>query len=256
MFEQSKREWAETFHVSSYDVGPGRTLRLSHLLLWLQEVAERQLEHFDIGYETLWAEGIVFLSARTWVQVRRTPRFGEDATVVTRPCGTQKAQFFREYEVYVGEELCVQAVLSSVAADPVTHRIHRPRVFDRFGFDPACGGEPMLVPQKLELPVCPLLGERPVRYTDLDYNSHLNNAVYGDFIADYAPEGLAGRVAEFQINYIGESLPGDTLAMYGQMTPEGEFLLYGENARGRGFDACARFFPAGEEKEEKNVCPQ
>ena len=58
--------WQEDFPVSSFDAGADRTLRLSRLLLWLQETAERHLKEFGIGYEALWEAGMVFLTARTW----------------------------------------------------------------------------------------------------------------------------------------------------------------------------------------------
>ena len=225
--------------MSSFDAGADRTLRLSRLLLWLQETAERHLKEFGIGYEALWEAGMVFLTARTWVRLHRMPRFGETVTVVTRPCGTQKAQFLRGYEVYVGDELCAEAVQTSVSADPETHRILHPREFARFGFDPACGGEPALIPPKLKMAELPAVGERVIRYSDLDYNNHLNNAVYADFLTDFLPGGMEGRrIGELQINYINESVLNDTIAMHGEVR-DGEFFLYGENARGRGFEAYA-----------------
>lgn len=231
--------WQEEFTVSSFDAGADRTLRISRLLLWLQETAERHLKEFGIGYEALWDAGLVFLTARTWLKIHRMPRFGETLTIVTRPCGTQKAQFLRGYEMFVGEELCAEAVQTSVSANPQTHRILHPREFARFGFDPACGGEPKLIPPKLKAEELPLIGERVIRYSDLDYNNHLNNAVYADFLTDFLPGGLEGkRIAQLQINYINESFLNDTIAMHGEVA-DGRFILYGDNARGRGFDAYA-----------------
>ena len=236
--EKMKR-WQEEFTVTSFDAGPDRTLRIARLLQWLQETAERHLKAFDIGYEALRDGGLVFLIARSWLKIHRMPRLSETLTVVTRPCGTQKAQFFRGYEVYVGEELCAEAVQTSVSADPESHRILHPREFARFGFDPACGGEPAMIPPKLKTGDLPVIGERVIRYSDLDYNDHLNNAIYADFITDFIPGGMHGRrIAELQINYVNESLLDDAVILHGEESA-GRFVLYGENPRGRGFDAYA-----------------
>ncbi|MBR4888342.1 MAG: hypothetical protein IKU17_04275 [Clostridia bacterium] len=237
--KEKMSRWQEDFTVSSFDAGPNRTLKLSRLLLWLQETAERHLKVFGMGYEALHEAGLVFLTARTWLKVHRMPRFGETISIVTRPCGTQKAQFLRGYEIYAGEELCAEAVQTSVAANPQSHKILHPREFDRFGFDPACGGKPALIPPKLKMPELPVIGERVIRYSDLDYNNHLNNAVYADFLPDHLPGGMEGRrITELQINYINESFLGDTLTMHGSVEEE-KFTMYGNNARGRGFEAYA-----------------
>lgn len=232
---EEMRRWSESFPLATYDVGPGRTLHLSRLLFLVQETSERHLERFGIGYESLWEAGIAFLTAKTWVKIERMPRLHETVRIETRPCGVKGAQFIRAFDLFVGEVLCAQVVQTSVAADPVSHKILHPQAFDKIGFDPACGGDAPMFPQKIKTGEQPVLGTREIRYSDLDYNEHLSNAVYVDFLTDFVPN--PSSVTEFQINYVNECRRGDQIVVHGGQDETGRWLIYGEHARGRAFDA-------------------
>ena len=58
------------------------------------------------------------------------------------------------------------------------------------------------------------LGQRTVRWSDLDGNGHLYSANYGDIIWDYLPCDLQERTPrEFYINYNHEATFGETLRL-------------------------------------------
>lgn len=235
---EEMRSWSESFPLATYDVGPGRTLHLSRLLFLVQETSERHLAHFGIGYERLWDAGIAFLTAKTWVKIERFPILHETVTIETHPCGVKGAQFIRSFDLYVGKELCAQVVQTSVAVDPVSHKILHPRVFEQIEFDPSCGGEAIMFPQRIKTGKQPVLGIREIRYSDLDYNGHLSNAVYVDFLTDYLPG--CPEIHEFQINYVNECRLGDPVVLHGGQDETGRWLVYGEHARGRAFEAYVK----------------
>ena len=232
---EEMRRWSESFPLATYDVGPGRTLHLSRLLFLVQETSERHLRYFNIGYESLWEAGIAFLTAKTWVKIERMPLLHETVRIETRPCGVKGAQFIRAFDLFVGEELCAQVVQNSVAVDPVSHKIHHPRVFENVAFDASCGGEAPMFPQRIKTGELPVLGTREIRYSDLDYNGHLSNALYVDFLTDFVPD--CPKITEFQINYVNECRLGDQIVVHGGKDETGRWLVYGEHTRGRAFEA-------------------
>lgn len=133
---------------------------------------------------------------------------------------------------------------ASVAADTASHKIMHPRQFMKYNVDPSPNGTTDVRLGKIVMPQqMPLQGERQIRFSDLDYNSHLNNAVYGDIICDYLPNGAIGRqFSELQINYINESKQGEILKVYAQ-EKNGVVTMYGENERGIGFECRAVLIP-------------
>ena len=91
-------------------------------------------------------------------------------------------------------------------------------------------------PRKSDCPECeklkkaealPVLGQRPVYYSDLDGNGHINNAVYGKIAVDFLPEALRQKgIKDFSINFFVETKQGETLEISGEKTGTG-YLLQG-----------------------------
>ena len=67
---------------------------------------------------------------------------------------------------------------------------------------------------------------RRVAYSDIDYNEHMNNARYVQWIQDAVPEdALAGAAAlRLDINYLAELLPGaEARVLLGRAEPEADW---------------------------------
>lgn len=246
------KEYASTMRVATYEVGAQCILRLSVLLRMCQDVSERNMALLGLGYEKLRADGIVFLLITNQVKIHRMPVHGETITMKTHPRGISGAQFYRDFIVYSGEEKIIEVLQTSVIADGNTHKLLRPKKFLDYGiFSAEKVSEEgritnLSVPDDL-----PLVGERPIRFSDLDYNTHLNNAVYADILTDYLPGGAAGRqFAEVQINYVTESRLGDTLQIYAAER-DGRIWMKGVNERGCGFTASAVMKPFPKEEMKK-----
>ena len=240
--------------VASYDVGPYRDLKLSALLRFQQEAGERQLTSEGYAFGALYEKGLVFLLSRAASVIHRMPRMGDPVFVTTWFRGTEGASFMRCYTLS-GEDgqLLAESVSAFVVADARTHRILRPSAFG--GMEKAAIStrknscpdpekiilERMrhtgLVPAELRSAELPSAGARPIWYSDVDYNGHLNNTVYADFLCDFCPGGMGdSRVSAFCLNFQGEALEGDVLSI--AALEEGNRVFYsGEHARGRCFAA-------------------
>ncbi len=235
-------------HVTTYDAGPDQTLRLSSLLKLQQEVGEMQLSTVNAGYNELLKKGMAFVLTRTSVEIYRAPVLGEKIAVKTWPRGTKGAQFFRCYEIRSEADgaLLTSCVSAFALVDPTDHKILRPQVFEdtfRLGFDldlqTTCPD-----PKKWSPAMPPAAaGRHLIRYSQTDWNRHLNNTVYADLLTDFMPGGADGkRFHGFSIEFLREALPGETLEMSAVDIPAEngtETVVIGTHERGECFRARA-----------------
>lgn len=233
-------EYTRSVRVASYEVGAQSALKLSVLLRICQETSEQQMNSLGLSYEKMSADGIVFLMITNRVKIKRMPRHNEMLTVQTHPRGTIGAQFYRDFKFFCDGELIVDVMQTSIAADANTHKVLRPKQFFQYGIftDEKMSSEEKItrtaVPDGL-----PLVGKRPVQFSDLDYNNHLNNTIYGDIVTDFLPGGASGKeYTKVQIDYVTESVLGDVLSIYARKE-NNQVLMQGVNSRGCGFTAFA-----------------
>lgn len=61
--------------------------------------------------------------------------------------------------------------------------------------------------EKITVPDCVTeLDQRPIRYSDIDANGHMNNSRYGAFAVDCLPESYQDRdFTDFRMNYSKEA---------------------------------------------------
>lgn len=237
-------EFSREVRVASYEVGAQRLLKLSVLMRMCQETSEQHLDVVGLSYEKMYEDGLVFLLITNRMKIKRMPLHNEVVTIKTHPRGVCGAQFYRDFKIYSGGEEIVDVMQTSIAADPQTHKILRPKRFLDYG---VFSGKKISAEERIlkaEIPEdLPFVGERPIRYSDLDYNCHLNNTIYGDIVTDFLPDGAEGyRYGEVQVNYVNESALGDALKVYA--AKEGDRMrMKGVNSRGCGFTATATLLP-------------
>ena len=238
--EEQIREYTLPMRVKTYDVGPGSKMKLSVMLRVCQEISERHLESVGMGYTEMKEKGLVFLIISNAATVYRLPELGEELTIKTHPLGTMGVQFYRDYEFWAGEELLIRVMQTCVSAEPHEHKILRPKAFLSYGVfhDGKVPREEKV--DKIAPCELPELGKREIRYSDIDYNDHLNNTVYGDITMDFLPEELRTKAFSYeQIDYVSEAKLGETLTIRGG-EHEGGFLVQGWHERGLCFSALLR----------------
>ena len=237
------RQYENQWQVATFEVDAQSEMKLSTMLRICQETSEKHLASLGIGYEKLKADGMVFLIAKSESIIRRMPAHTEQLRIVTKPQGVRGAEFYRDYEFFAGEESIAYVMQTTVAANTQTHRILHPKKFAVYGLDASVNGVTDHALSRIKTGELPFLGERVIRYSDLDYNRHLHNAIYGDIFYDFVPGGIMGKkLTQVQINFVNESLLGETIQIFGQ-EQDGKVLMYGENSRGRAFESSAELVP-------------
>lgn len=233
-------EFGWDLKIDSYMVGPDVTLRPSALLQLQQEIGERHFAQCGLGCEELLREGLVFVLTRLRTEIRRPPRLNEQVRMETWHRQAKGAQFFRCYRIVTPQgEMLAESVSAFTLVDPVEHKLLRPTVFDRFGIiGQTRSVETCPDPARIRLPEgMTSIGEHTVRWSEIDFNGHLNNTRYADIVCDYAPGGLNGRrITGLTIGYHREARAGQTLAL--EATDDGTAIwMQGSRENGPCFDA-------------------
>lgn len=74
-----------------------------------------------------------------------------------------------------------------------------------------------------------------IGYSDIDFNGHLNNSKYIDFIMDCFPieNHKIYSVKSIEVNFINEALPGDSLLLYRDTSLVNNNIIYIEGINER-----------------------
>lgn len=232
--------YTQQLTIKTYDVNRERELKLSSQLKLQQEVGELHLLEGNLPYAKLYDMGMAWVLTRSHAVRHRTPRLEEKVTLTTWSKMIKGAQFFRCYYFQDQEGTPLISAISSFAlVDAKTHALLRPTILNDI-IDFSCQPDKQIS--------CPLPGRgkpegekvakdtRPIRYTDIDYNDHLNNTVYADFMEDFFPGNLKEkRIREFEINFLKEAVLGDTLKIT-VTRQENKYFYSGEHDNGQCFE--------------------
>lgn len=221
--------------VASYQIGAAGNIRLSALLRMEQETGEEHMDGIGMGYEWLMKEQKAFLITTNQVMIHRLPQRNEQLTIITRPLGTSGVQFYREFSFQSEGKEIVRILQVSVVVDFREHKPLRPEKIYEYRIFCPLQAEKKERPPRLRFEEMPKLGERPIRYSDLDRNGHLTNTIYGDIIEDFLPETFR-NYHNVQINYQKESKLKDTLELFGEVH-NGGFAIQGIHHGEIGFTA-------------------
>ncbi len=209
------------------DCNANKRASLYTLLKIFSEMAGEDYEHREMGYELLQEKGQAFVVSRQSIAIKKLPVHTQTVHCTTWERCTKGPFFYREYEIHTPEgELLASSESMWLLVEPATREILRPaQLF---------GGLPEMDPGKSDCPDCKklkrmdtseALGERTIRYSDLDANGHVNNAVYTRIAADYLPQEYREReLSGFQINFCMETRLGETLEICGAPTDAGYFI--------------------------------
>lgn len=214
-------------------------MKLSAILRQMQEIGNEHLDAMGYTRDVLLGKNYAFLLSKLEVFVTGPlPQCGDKLRQRTAPKKPKGPFFYRDIDFIKqsdGAEL-ITAHTAWILANPESHQIIRPNKaqlpmdYDE-NTDYSIGGYRPARPG-----ASAVLGKRIIRYTDIDYNQHMNNAVYADIIMDLLPPQLLDerQLREFRIYFHNEAFLGDTLTISAtQMNPAtGEIQLCGEKPDG------------------------
>jgi len=195
----------------------------------LSELAGEDYERRGLGYEYLLEHGQALLLSRMRLRFARAPVHTEKTVAVTWERLVKGPFFYRDYEIKSESgELLVSGSSHWALVDITSRAVLRPSSLAE--------GRRQENQRKSDCPDCeklkkstelPILGYRPIYYTDLDGNGHVNNAIYGKIAVDFLPEVTRQKqIKDFSINFFMETKQGETLEIHGLET-DGGYIVQG-----------------------------
>ena len=215
------------------DIGPDAALRSWHYFDFLQDIAARHAEMLGVGMSRLRELGIIWVLSRMRLKIEEHPLFGDTLCVRTWPSGFRKLFATRQYEVRskltgrvlaCGSSFWLTLDAASLRPVPPARMVNgllpenqdKPFFFENPGKIAAADGSDEMVPHTAWQSV-------------IDYNDHLNNAVYVRYIQDLlaSKRGAPVRLREIGINYNHAVKFGEVLLCGGTLSDDGQFRVSG-----------------------------
>lgn len=216
----------ENYHVDLRDVDFQKQLKLSTFFSYFQDVASLASDNLGFGIQTLEQKfGVAWILMRIRVDIIRTPVWDEEITIETWPLEPKKLEFARDFIVRDQKgKIIVRAVSTWVIMDLKQRKLKRtafigftsPEVISKRAID--CQLGKLKHSGNLEVSYKKVIG-----YSDIDFNGHLNNSKYVDFIMDCfdMDEHERHGVETMEVNFMNEAVAGDTLVLYKEAYPDG-----------------------------------
>jgi acyl-ACP thioesterase len=224
--------YTEQLSIRFADIDQSDTLTIAATFDLFQEAANTHAELLGLGRDMMQKTGQVWILSRLSVFMDRRPRYREQVTVRSWPRGSNKLFAIRDYDIRAAGQdgpAVVRGRSAWLIVDLEKHRPLRPQALveqlpPNGGMDalpgPNPGNDP---PPSLASRFAGDTGEglsppapRRAAYSDIDYNGHVNNARYIQWIQDLLdPPLLAGaKQIRLDINYLSEVRYGETIGLY------------------------------------------
>jgi acyl-ACP thioesterase len=227
----------DTHHiVRGYDCGYGGSFKPLSLANYFQEAAGDHAVKLGIGMDNMFSRGITWMLSRIDIKIDRLPMTGDRVTVKTWPSGTSKVFALRYMAMLDGSEnLIAGALYDYLIVDLNTRHIVRP---EKFITEEMRGGPPAPYPD-LDPGLSAIVGF-PARNAHttrgeaedagkgpslrkaftvetgprhIDYNGHVNNAYFVEWLCDAVPVGMRGNgaIKRIKVDFVSEVRLGETL---------------------------------------------
>lgn len=219
-------KYTEAFRVKWHDTSADRSVRLSEILAYMQETANLQVknscaESLDEIRDT---KKLAFILSKIKL-VFHAPLYAyDDIKVRTWVCESRGYTFIRCFDIYRQEELIAEGISFWALVDIDNGKLVKSGDFS-LGIEPEAPLD-IDVPRRIKISeeCLEVLGEREIRYSDIDYNMHMNNTKYPDMICDHLPIDKIRSVREMTLEFLHESTFGDKLTVKG--ASDGEHYLF------------------------------
>jgi acyl-ACP thioesterase len=227
----------ELFKVRTWDVDKSDRLSMAAVYNYCQEVAGSHATELGVGTAYMQANGIVWILARMSAMLDTRPASGTDFVVRTWPRGTDRLFAIRDYEFADKAGAVLGRGRSAwMVVDAASFRPRRPEAVAH-GL-PTNEGRDSLADGALAIKAAEGLAvaaRRSVAYSDIDYNNHMNNARYAQWIQDAVDPEVLARASRMRldINYLAEMKPGSAadLSVGGPASLGGWLYIYAVEGR-------------------------
>lgn len=244
-------KYSEDYNISCYRTDCHRILRPSAFLDCAQDIATNAAKALDFGDEALHKCGCVWVLAKMQVRFLRPVHFEEKVRLYTWHKGLHGVNFLRDYQMCDENGIpVVNSTSSWIIMNTETRRLTRD--VESLGFIPSGPQSPDNAIEescpKIFLPkggVVESIGEHKVKYSDVDFNGHVNNVKYSVWAMDAVPEDVVYNkfLKELTINFNSEAHPGEVVELFRTEVGDGSFIVEGRSGEHQTFIVKLTFEP-------------
>ena len=199
-----------TYHTDRF----GRT-KPACLLHFAQEAAQEHCYSLGVDWDTMAKRNLFWAVIRQRMEITRLPEAGETITVKTWPMPTSRVAYPRATEGFDAQGNSIFKIISLwVLMDFETRAMVLPGKSDVEVLGTTFGTE-LKAPAGLPAANFDHQMIRPVCFTDLDRNGHMNNTRYLEWLADLLPASFHQDhpVKAVTISYNSEALEGQQVEL-------------------------------------------
>jgi len=199
------------FRIRSQEVGLQRRLKMSPLIMLMQEASMQNVIDLKVSLWDLEEEQNSWVILRKEISIIKMPSHGDEVIVKTYPAGFDRILAYRDYLVYdMAGELLATASSTWTLMNLTTRKIQRiPESYLELTHD----GD-KLVPPASKLKIHPEVSssyDHVIRSGDIDWNHHVNNVVLSKLMLQSAPEDFIRnrRISKYTFHIKSECLLGE-----------------------------------------------
>jgi len=235
----------ETFTICTWDVDQSDKLTMSSAFNFCQEVAGNHARALGVGAEVLREKGFAWVLSRMSLSLEERPGWGARIVVRTWPRGKDRLFAIRDYQLMTpdgrlfGSGRSAWILLNTTSLRPQRVESLGVEIPDNPGLDALPDGAKG-VEARTGLQA---RGDRRAGYSDIDYNGHVNNARYVQWIQDILPIQalLAAPSLRLDINYLAEVRPDERAFLsMAEITNDVPAGFYAEGTLADGTTPCFR----------------
>ena len=207
----------KSFLVSNNDVDKRFNLKVSAIFRYFQDIAMIATKETEVDAISLRKRNIDWVITRMTVEIKRLPKCDEEIIVHTYP-GKEMAMLFPRY-FYITDTKGETIIRSSsiwALIDNTTRKV----IVDRETISKLPGEsmpDQLPFPEKVSVPEnTQFLEKRTIHFSDLDFNSHMNNVRYVELLMDAHDSSFYDhhQIQTLTLNYMKEIKEKEAVEIY------------------------------------------
>ena len=209
--------YQKTFTVSNNDVDKRFRLKVAAIFRYFQDIALKATEDLGADSISLSKRNIDWVITRMAVEIKRLPKCNEEIVVHTYP-GKDMAMLYPRY--FFVTDANNRVIIRSSSVWALIDNVSRKVIVDReviSKLPEEYHESQMELPERIVIPTdSRFIEKRTIHYSDLDFNSHMNNVRYVELLMDTHDSSFYenNRVSFINLNYMKEIKEKEAVEIY------------------------------------------
>lgn len=240
---------SKDFTVRWHETNANREMTPSAVLVLMQEMANLHMkEAYPCLEDFRDVERKAFILSKIFIRFKK-PIYAYDKITVSTWTGkeTKGFSFYRSFSVERSGETVADA-LSIWALTDIDKKTIVPIIEFKNDFENEESVETDM-PRRIKFPSgkeLQLVGKKKIMYSDIDYNSHMNNTHYPNMLVDFLPTPENYRIKGMSLSFLSGSLYNDEISIY-RVSENDSFYFKTLNSDGK---VCLEAIVTTEKREE------